>query len=195
VPPSSSGAPGGGRTANINGMPFFGASYIINNNFNIIIGELNTRFSNTLSNKLQVGYNRLRDFRSSPGGLFPLVDIENGAGQTFTSFGYEPFTAFNTLSTDTWQLNDIVTLFKGRHNFTFGTQNTYNKFRNGFAPNYYGNYRFRSLAEFYESANNGAANASRYELRYSARKGGEFPFADVSALQLGLFAQDYWPPC
>jgi hypothetical protein len=192
VPPSSSGAPGGGRTASINGMPFFASSYVINNNFNIIIGELNTRFSNAVSNKLQVGYNRLRDFRGSPGGIFPLVDIENGAGQTFTSFGYEPFTAFNTLNTDTWQFNDIVTLFRGKHNFTFGTQNTYNKFRNGFAPNYYGNFRFRSLADFYESANNGVANASRYEVRYSTRKGGEFPFADISALQLGLFAQDRW---
>jgi hypothetical protein len=192
VPPSSSGAPSGGRTASITGMPFFASSYVINNNFNIVIGELNTRFSNTVSNKLQVGYNRLRDFRSSPGGVFPLVDIENGNGSTFTSFGYEPFTAFNTLNTDTWQFNDILTVFKGKHNFTFGTQNTYNKFRNGFAPNYYGAYRFRSLADFYESANNGLANASRYELRYSTRKGGEFPFADITALQLGLFAQDRW---
>jgi hypothetical protein len=190
--PSSSGAPTGGRSASTTGMPFFGSSYIINNNFNIIIAELNTRFSNKLTNKLQVGYNQLRDFRSSPGNIFPLVDIENGAGSTFTSFGYEPFTAFNTLNTDTYQFNDIVTLFKGKHNLTFGTQNTYNKFRNGFAPNYYGAYRFKSLADFYASANTGLANASRYELRYSARKGGEFPYADIGALQLGLFAQDKW---
>ncbi|HEX2605902.1 MAG TPA: TonB-dependent receptor, partial [Flavisolibacter sp.] len=192
VVPSSSGAPTGGRSASTTGMPFFGSSYIINNNFNIIIAELNTRFSNKLTNKLQVGYNQLRDFRSSPGNIFPLVDIENGAGSTFTSFGYEPFTAFNTLNTDTYQFNDIVTLFKGKHNLTFGTQNTYNKFRNGFAPNYYGAYRFKSLADFYASANTGLANASRYELRYSARKGGEFPYADIGALQLGLFAQDKW---
>jgi hypothetical protein len=192
VPPSASGSPAGGRSASNTGMPFFSSSYIINNNFNIVIAELNTRFSNNLSNKLQVGYNRLRDFRSSPGGIFPLVDIENGAGSTFTSFGYEPFTAFNTLSTDTWQLNDVVTLNKGRHTLTFGTQNTYNKFRNGFAPNYYGTYRFRSLTDFYNSANNGVANAIQYDFRYSARKGGEFPFADIAGLQLGFFAQDRW---
>ncbi|MBL0135356.1 MAG: TonB-dependent receptor [Chitinophagaceae bacterium] len=192
VAPSNSGAPTGGRSASTTGMPFFSSSYIINNNFNIIIAELNTRINNRVSNKLQVGFNQLRDFRSSPGGIFPLVDIENGAGSTFTSFGYEPFTAFNKLNTDTWQLNDVLTVSKGKHSLTFGTQNTFNKFQNGFAPNYNGAYRFASLQDFYNSANNGTANATRYELRYSARKGGEFPYADVSTLQLGFFAQDKW---
>ena len=192
VPPSNSGSPSGGRQPGPTAMPFFSSSYVINNNFNIIIAELNSRISNKLSNKLQIGYNQLRDFRTSPGGLFPLVDIENGAGSSFTSFGYEPFTAFNELSTDTWQINDIVNLFKGKHTITFGTQNTFNKFRNGFAPNYYGAFRFKSLADFYASANTGAANATRYEVRYSARPNGEFPYADVSTLQLGFFAQDKW---
>ena len=192
VPPSNSGAPGTGRQPSNTAMPFFASSYVINNNFNIIIAELNTRISNKLSNKLQVGYNQLRDFRSSPGGIFPLVDIENGAGQSFTAFGYEPFTAFNKLNTDTYQFNDILNLYKGKHNFTFGTQNSYNKFLNGFAPNYFGAYRFKSLADFYASANNGTANATRYELRYSARKNGEFPYAKIGALQLGFFAQDKW---
>ncbi len=192
VAPSNSGAPGGSRQPSLTAMPFFASSYIINNNFNIVIGELNTRLSNSVSNKLQFGYNQLRDFRSSPGGIFPLVDIENGAGLTFTSFGFEPFTAFNKLNTDTWQLNDIVTVSKGEHNLTFGTQNTFNKFRNGFAPNYYGAYRFASLTDFYNNVNNGTANSTRYELRYSARKNGEFPYADVSTLQLGFFAQDKW---
>ena len=192
VPPSNSGAPNLSRQPSITAMPFISSSYIINNNFNIIIAELNTRISNKLSNKLQVGYNQLRDFRSSPGGVFPLVDIENGANLSFTAFGYEPFTAFNQLNTDTWQLNDIVTLYKGNHNITFGTQNTYNKFKNGFAPNYYGAYRFANLDSFYASANQGRANATRYELRYSARKGGEFPFAEMSSIQLGFFVQDKW---
>jgi hypothetical protein len=192
VVPSTSGSPTGGRSASNTGMPFFSSSYIINNDFNIVIAELNTRISNTISNKLQVGYNRLRDYRSSPGGIFPLVDIENGAGSTFTSFGYEPFTANNVLNTDTYQFNDIFTMYKGKHTITVGTQNTYNKFRNGFAPNYYGRYRFASLADFYASANDGMANAKAYELRYSARKGGEFPFADIAVTQLGFFAQDKW---
>ncbi len=190
--PSNSGAPGGSRQPGNTAMPFFSSSYVINNNFNIIIAELNTRLSNKFSNKIQVGYNQLRDFRSSPGGIFPLVDIENGQGASFTSFGYEPFTANNKLNTDTWQFNDIATLYKGKHTFNFGTQNTYNKFLNGFAPNYYGNYRFANVDSFYASVNTGSANATRYALQYSARKGGEFPFASLRSLQLGFFAQDKW---
>lgn len=190
--PSNSGAPGNNRQPSNTAMPFFSSSYIINNNFNIIIAELNTRISNKFSNKIQVGYNALRDFRSSPAGIFPLVDIENGQGSTFTSFGYEPFTANNKLNTDTWQFNDIATIYKGNHTINFGTQNTYNKFLNGFAPNYYGNYRFASVDSFYASVNNGNANATRYALQYSARKGGEFPFASLKSLQLGFFAQDKW---
>lgn len=192
VAPSSSGAPTNGRSPSITGMPFFSSSYVINNNFNIIIAELNTKVSNKFSNKLQVGYNSLRDFRSSPGGIFPMVDIQNGAGAALTSFGYEPFTANNKLNTDTWQFNDIVTLYKGKHTFNFGTQNTYNKFLNGFAPNYYGNYRFANVDSFYASVNSGRPTSNRYGFQYSARKGGEFPFASLKALQLGFFAQDKW---
>lgn len=192
IAPSNSGAPTNGRSASITGMPFFSSSYIINNNFNIVMAELNTKFSNKLSNKLQVGYNSLRDFRSSPGGIFPMVDIQNGAGAAFTSFGYEPFTANNQLNTDTWQFNDIVTLYAGKHTFNFGTQNTYNKFLNGFAPNYFGNYRFANVDDFYANVNNGTPNSIRYAFQHSARKGGEFPFAQLRSLQLGFFAQDKW---
>jgi hypothetical protein len=192
TPPSNSGAPANNRQPSATAMPFFASSFTVNNNFNIVIAELNTHFSDEFYNKLQVGYNRLRDFRSSPGGVFPLVDIENGASQTFTSFGYEPFSAFNQLSTDTWQFNDIFTWYNGNHTLIFGTQNTYNRFKNGFAANYYGAYRFNSLQDFYKSVNKGDSNATRYELRYSTKKDGSFPFANVNTLQLGLFGQDRW---
>ncbi len=193
VPVSNSGAPTGGRQASFDALPFNSSFYIINNNFNIFIAELNTRFGNRAGNKIQIGYTALRDFRASAGGKdFPLVDIENGAGRTLTSFGYEPFTYNNKLSTDIIQINDYFTYYAGKHEIVLGTQSNIKKFENGFAPNYYGTYRFRSLADFYASANNGTPNAIRYELRYSALKGGSFPFAKVGALELGFFAQDKW---
>lgn len=192
VAPSNSGSPTNGRSPSITGMPFFSSSYVINNNFNIVIAELNSRFSNRVSNKLQVGYNALRDFRTSPGGVFPMVDIMNGQGAALTSFGYEPFTAFNQLNTDTWQFNDIVSVYAGKHTINIGTQNTINKFKNGFAPAYFGIYRFPSVEAFYNSVNNDEPTAIRYEFRYSARKNGEFPFAELNVMQLGFFAQDKW---
>ena len=193
VAASNSGAPNGNRQPSDLGLPFSGSGYTINNNFNIFIGELNTRFSNKASNKFQVGYSALRDFRASQGsGDFPLVDILNPQGQTYTSFGYEPFTYNNKLSSNIFQISDIFTYYAGKHEITIGTQNYQKKFINGFAPNYEGAYIFNSFTDFYNSANNNAPNAKNYALQYSLTKDGSFPFAKIGATELGFFAQDKW---
>ncbi len=186
----------GSGSPNNTGLPFFSAGYGINNNFNIFIAELNTRFSSTLSNKFQVGYTALRDFRSqhSPSATMPFVDILDGAGSIFTSFGYEMYTYNNLLSTDVYQISDIATLYKGKHEITFGTQDYYRKYKNAFAPGYQGVYQFNSLNDFRNSVLNGAANSRNYYLQYSALPGGEFPFAYAGSTELGVFAQDKYRP-
>ncbi len=190
---SNSGAPNGNRQPSNTGLPFSGSGYTINNNFNIIIGELNTRIGNKASNKLQVGYTALRDYRASLAGAdFPLVDILNGQGQSYTAFGYEPFTYNNILSTNVFQFSDIFTLYKGKHEITLGTQNYIKNFKNGFAPNYAGAYQFSTLTDFYNTVNNGTPTASSYSLRYSLIKDGSFPFANIGASEFGFFAQDKW---
>ena len=152
-----------------------------------------TRLSNKASNKFQVGFTQLRDFRSPQGNSnMPLVDILlNGNG--YTTFGYEPFTYNNKLNTDVFQFSDIFTMYKGSHEITLGTQNYFRKYLNGFAPAYQGLYQFASLTDFYNSANGvGGANATRYALQYSALKDAAFPFAKAGVNELGLFGQDKW---
>ena len=184
----------GSGAANNTAMPFYAAGYGINNNFNIFIAELNSRFSKSFSNKFQAGYTALRDFRSqhSPSPTMPFVDILDGSGNIFTSFGYEMYTYNNLLNTDVYQISDIATLYKGSHEITFGTQNYYRKYKNAFAPGYQGVYQFNSLDEFRNSLLNGATNAKNYYLQYSALPGGEFPFAYAGSTELGFFAQDKW---
>lgn len=194
IPASNSGSVNAvGRTAGPTAMPFYGSGYAQNNNFNIVIGELNTRISNRFSNKLQVGYSALRDFRSylSP-QVFPLVDILDGSGNPFTSFGNEQYSYGNRLNTDITQLSDIFTWYQGTHEFTFGTQNFYKKYVNGFSPSYQGVYRFSNLADFYASANGIKRTLARYDLSYALTKDGSFPFATPAALEVGVFAQDKW---
>ncbi|MCW3092711.1 MAG: TonB-dependent receptor plug [Ferruginibacter sp.] len=183
----------GGQPGTIS-LPFYGSGYVINNNFNIVIAELNTRFGNKASNKLQVGYTALRDFRSphSTSPSFPLVDILNGSGNIYTTFGYEMYTYNNILNTDVFQFADIFKFYKGSHEITVGTQDYYRKYQNAFAPGYQGVYQFNSLTDFYNSVNNKTANAKSYYLQYSALPGGEFPFAYAGSTELGLFAQDKW---
>lgn len=201
VAASNSGAQGS-RQPSVTGLPFSGNGYVINNNFNIYIAELNTRFSNRATNKLQIGYTALRDFRTplANGNPFPLVDILNGNGQTYTSFGYEPFTFNNKLSSDIYQLSDNFTFYKGAHEITVGTQIYIKKFENGFAPNYQGYFRFNTLSDFYASANNpfvsptqpGTQLATIRRLGFASTKDGSFPFAEIGATEIGFFAQDKW---
>ena len=190
IPPSNSQSvnASNGRRPGVTAMPFYGAGYTINNNADIVIGELTTRFSNNASNKLQVGYTILRDFRGTlSSGVFPQVDILDGNGLPFTTFGYERFTYGNELNSDVFQVNNIFNLYKGKHEFTFGTQNSFKKYSNGFSPNYAGAYRFNSLADFYASAN-GTKPAAIYDLSWSLTDG--FPLVGPKNTELSLFAQD-----
>jgi hypothetical protein len=181
-----------GRTAGTTAMPFYGSGYSQNNNFNIVIGELNTRFSNRASNKLQVGYSALRDFRGYlSSGSFPLVDILDGSGNPFTSFGNEQYSYGNLLSTNIFQFSDIFNIYRGAHELSFGTQDNYKTYKNGFSPSYQGVYRFNSLSDFYASAA-GTKAAARYDLSYAFSKDGSFPFATPKAFEIGFFAQDKW---
>jgi hypothetical protein len=177
-----------GRRPSTTSMPFYGGGYTINNNADIFIGELNTRFSNKANNKLQIGYTKLRDFRGTlTSGNFPQVDILDGNGLPFTTFGYERFTYGNVLNSDVIQLNNIFNLYAGKHEFTFGTQNSFKQYKNGFSPNYAGAFRFNSLADFYASAA-GTKPAAVYDLSWSLTD--EFPLVGPKNTELSLFAQD-----
>ncbi len=181
----------GGQPSNTS-LPFQNSGYTTNNNFNIIIAELNSRIGNRSSNKIQVGYIALRDFRTNQGGnsTMPLVDILSG-GNIYTTFGFEPFTYNNKLNTNNFQISDILSFYKGKHEITIGTQNSFKKYLNGFAPAYQGAYQFASLTDFYNSANGvPGANAARYAIQYSAEPDGSFPYAKAGSTDLSLFIQD-----
>lgn len=193
VPASSSGALSNGRGPSNTNIPFQGGLYRINNNLDSYIAELNSTFGGKIANNLTVGFTKLRDFRESPVNStpFPTVDIGNGATGTplsSTSFGFEPFSANNILDSDVLQISDNLTLYTGRNVFTFGVAYENNEFRNGFAPNYYGGYQFRSFDDFYASVNNNTSNAIQFRQQWSNTP--EFPFAKMKGSTLSLYAQD-----
>ena len=181
------------------GLPFSGSRYIINNNFDIYLAELNTRFSKSFNNKFQVGYTRERDPRAPgvPGTTMPMVDILNGSGNTYgtniyTSFGYETYTYNNLINTDVYQLSDIATLYKGSHEITFGTQNYSRKYADAFVPNFAGGYQFPSLDAFYNAVNGVGAPVDKYFQQWSNIPGGAFPFYYAGSTEIGVFVQDKW---
>ena len=178
------------RSNNAFALNFENSNYVINNNIFSAIAELNTIIKSDLSNRVQFGFTANRDFRSSRGGIFPLVDILQG-GRNYTTFGYEPFTPNNILNTDTWQFQDNLTLYKGNHTLTAGLNFESFKFDNTFTPTYYGQFVFNSLDDFYASANgNDTISLARYQLTYSALENNALPTATTKVYQPGFYLQD-----
>jgi len=190
IPPSNSGS-ASTRQASTTALPFYGAGYEINNNANIFIAELNTKFSNTVSNKLQIGYTALRDYRNAltSNVNFPMVDILDGNGKPFTSFGHELYTYGNKLNTDVYQLNDNLSIYAGKHEITVGTQTSFKKYLNGFSPNYQGTYRFANLNDFINSANGLGTKSTVYSLSYTLGDG-PFPLVGPKDFEAGIYLQD-----
>lgn len=202
VPASGSGSFGGnGRRDNVNTMNFSNNNYEINNDIYSVIGQLNTRFSNKISNEIIFGWTANRDYRKVKGNLFPLVDIlDNSVSQiNYVSFGAEPFTPNNKLFTDTWQFSDNLTFYSGKHTISAGVNFESFKFFNQFTPQIQGQYTFNSLADFYTSANaylanpqmtNNPVNLKQYVLSYSNIAGGTPWNAVTKARNFGTYIQD-----
>jgi hypothetical protein len=191
--PSTSGALTGGRNPTSTNLPFQASLYRIHNNLDSYIAELNSTLSSRIDNNLTVGYTRMRDFRISPvgGTPFPTVDIGNGAVGTppsYTSFGYEPFSANNILDSDVFQFADNLTIRANKSVYTLGVAYEANSFVNGFAPNYYGGYQYRSVDDFIKSAESGASNALVF--RQQSSNFADFPFAKMKGSMLSLYVQD-----
>ncbi len=191
ISPSNSGSLAGGRSPSANVLPFQGSLYRINNNLDSYIAELNSTFSNSVSNNLTVGYTAMRDFRESPvnNTPFPTVDIGNNNLNQLTTFGYEPFSANNLLDSDIFQLSDNLTIYKGKHVYTLGIAYETNAFRNGFAPNYYGGYQFRSIDDFIKSASGDLTIIPAF-YRQQWSNYAEFPFAEMKGSTFSFYGQD-----
>ena len=201
---SSSGVLGGSRQSNVNTMNFSNNNYEINNDIYSLIGQLNTRISNKISNELIFGWTANRDYRAVKGGsLFPIVDILDGSNsdRNYISFGSEPFTPNNKLFTDTWQASDNITFYNGKHTFSAGANFESFKFFNSFTPQIQGQFTFNNLADFYTSANAYLANPNmttnpvslrRYILGYSNLPNNELWNAVTKAKNIGAYVQDEW---
>ena len=70
-------------------LQFENSGYQINNKLNSVQLELNSRLSDNVSNKVQVGYTHFEDFRNPMSSAAPAITIQNGAGQNYIIAGHE----------------------------------------------------------------------------------------------------------
>ena len=200
---SSSSSLGLGRgSGTTNFLGFQNSNYVLLENIRSPIGEWNSIIGNTMSNSLIAGYTSQDESRGVGTGLFPLVDIWQ-AGQSYTSFGFEPFTPNNELRYNTFQLQDNFTKFGERHSLTFGASLERYESENVFFPGSQSVYVYNSLADFYADANGYLANPNRstssvmlrrFQVRYMNIPGAQKPVQPLEVLYGGAYAQDEWRP-
>ena len=101
-------------------LQFENAGYEINNKLQSVQLELNSKLSETVTNKLQVGYTHFDDFRNALSSPAPVISIEDGAGSNYIIAGHEPFSIHNKLDQKVFQFSNNLNYVKGDHTYTIG---------------------------------------------------------------------------
>lgn len=152
--------------------------------------ELNSSKGGKWANKLLATFTENRTTRTSPSTKFPFVDIFDGAGNNYISFGREPFTNNNDVKNNIFNITNNFTLYAGKHVLTFGGTYEQQYVGNMFMPGSQSYYLFRNISDF---LTNQAPVAFSYTYSLVPDKtdanGGVYS-ANLRVGQLGLYAQD-----
>lgn len=134
-----------------NAMTFENGNYGFENTVQSVTAELNSKFSDKLSNKLLFTYSKIQDERTTPSNtLFPFVDIWDGSssGGNYISFGTELFSYLNDVINNNYSFTNNLTYTAGKHTITGGIAYELQKFGNSYTRMGTGYYRYASVADF-----------------------------------------------
>ena len=169
-------------------MAFSNSIYSQDNKVNSVTVDLNSRFSNNLSNQFLATYSQLDDIRGTNSSKFPFIDILDGSGKImpYISAGYELFTWNNGVHNQVLTIKDDVTYYLGNHKIMGGLSYEYQMADNSYMRNGTGYYRYNSLADFLTGA---APETVAITYGYDGELN---PAARVRFHQIGLYGQDEW---
>ncbi|MEC5143321.1 carboxypeptidase regulatory-like domain-containing protein [Chitinophaga sp. 212800010-3] len=148
--------------------------------------ELNSTFNAKMSNQLILTYTRNQDTRNSLGSPFPTVDIFDGTGKNYISFGTDPFTRNNDVINKIFSATDNFTYYANKHTFTGGITYEHQKLGNMFMPGSSSYYIYNTLQDFMTDK-----APAFYANTYSLIPGTPSVYsAELKIGQLGVYAQD-----
>jgi hypothetical protein len=167
-----------------NQLSFNTFTYRIKNHTNSTTLQLNSTFSENLSNEFIAGYTTIRDRRAGITEARPEVRVTQEAVTLIA--GPDRFSSANELDQDIFELTDNFSTYLGNHVLTVGTHNEFFSFRNLFIRSFYGYYEFATLADMQNNT------PSYYQRVFSRVPGNDKPAAEFSVNQLGFYIQDEW---
>ena len=168
-------------------MSFANSMYSTKRTVNSFSFDLNSRFSDNVSNQLLATYSKIQDpVRGSNSAEFPFIDILDGDGENYMALGYELFSYNNAVENVVWNIKDDVTYHLDNHKITAGLSFEHQLANNNFMRNGTGYYRYASLDDFLTGTTPEIVN-----LTYGY--GGESkPSARVQYNKIGVYVQDEW---
>jgi hypothetical protein len=108
--------------------------------------EWKMRSGKNSSNHLSVAYTQAKDDREPNGNPFPRVRLYDGDGSII--FGTDISSTINLLQQQNWVLNEKFSFSTGKHFTSIGLDAACNHIYNAFIQHSFGNYSYRSLADF-----------------------------------------------
>jgi len=175
--------PRGAARIGLTSMAFTNSNYNFTNYVRSITGEINSKFSPVISNKLLASYTHIQDTRGSNSAPFPFVDIYKDGAQ-YMSLGYELFTQNNDVTNNTFNVTNNVTFNLGNHVVTGGVSFDHFYFMNSYLRYALSYYRYASMDDF---MNDEAPTAFGLTYGYG---GNDAPGAELTFGMGAIYAQD-----
>ncbi len=203
----------GRRGPDLTTLQFRNSGYRINNKIDSYLIELNSNFTGTITNKLQVGYTHFDDSRDPFSTPAPAISIQED-GVRYIIAGHEPFSINNKLDQKVYQVTNNLNFILGNHTITIGGSFEKFEFDNSFNLGAYTYFNenggvgvfgpdFSSVrtnpnnlgGSFQEAIENGLiaeslANAQNVFDTNNAN--GTWALAETNVGQLAFYAQDKW---
>lgn len=174
-------------------MAFANSMYSMDNKVTSWALDLNSRFTDNLSNQLLFTYTDIQDMRGSNSSPFPFIDIlagyDSNGQQIFEPYmtaGYELFTWNNGVKNKIYNITDNLNWNLGNHRLMAGISFEHQFANNAYMRNGTGYYRYASVDDFL----NDRAPIG-FALTYGWN-GVLDPNAQVTFNQLGIYLQDEW---
>jgi len=191
--PNGTSMDGGTRMASYrmsqNSMAFANSMYSMENIVHSWTVDLNSRFTDNLSNQFLFTFSKLDDIRGTNSSEFPFIDITKD-DDNYMSLGYELFTWNNAVHNTIWNFKDDITYYLGKHKIMAGITFEHQMADNQYMRNGSGYYRYNwedgmSVEELFNQTPEIFCLTYGYD-------GETKPAARVQFNRPGIYAQDDW---